>query len=96
MKTKKKIIEWVCDTCGITYGRWYQPGAIAPKSHCATYHIGTCDMCDATEIPVTEPRDFGHLINDTSKSHAKCRPLKRHPELQTKLQRATRVYELTD
>lgn len=59
---KNNTIEWVCDTCGIKYGKWYQPGAIAPKLHCATFHMDTCDVCGSSNIPVTEPRDYGYLV----------------------------------
>ena len=66
-KSKKKFIDFICDECGTKYGRWYQPGAIAPERHCATYHMGTCDLCGTEDVALTEPRDFGHLISDTSK-----------------------------
>lgn len=62
MKRKIKYPTWVCDTCGTKHGKWYQPGAIAPKMHCATYHIGKCDICGVKNVPVTEPRDYGHLV----------------------------------
>lgn len=59
---KNKKINWVCDTCGIKYGKWYQPGATAPKMHCATYHMDVCDVCNNSNVPVTEPRDYGYLV----------------------------------
>ena len=59
---KNKQIDWVCNDCGVKYGRWYQPGAIAPKQHCATYHFDTCDVCGTSDVAVTEPRDFGYLL----------------------------------
>lgn len=60
--TTKKYPDWICNTCGIAYGKWYVDGNYAgPKHHCATFHIGTCDCCGKTPIPVTEPRDYGHL-----------------------------------
>jgi hypothetical protein len=64
MAQKKKLEypTWVCDPCGTRYGQWYQPGTIGPKVHYATYHMGTCDVCKSTQVPVTEPRDYGHLI----------------------------------
>jgi hypothetical protein len=64
MKTKtfKKAI-WICHLCGVKYGKWYQGGQyIGPKSHCATYHTSKCDICNATNVAVTEPRDYGYLI----------------------------------
>jgi len=64
MKNKKqrKHINWVCNDCGGKYGKWYQPGAIVPKQHCATYHFDTCDVCGTSDVAVTEPRDFGYLL----------------------------------
>ena len=59
-------IDWVCDSCGIKYGKWYQANARAPKTHYATYHTGTCDVCKTEGDPVTEPRDFGYLITSRS------------------------------
>lgn len=53
---------WICNNCGDKYGRWYSGGTYSgPPNHCATYHYGKCDICNAEEVPVTEPRDFGHL-----------------------------------
>jgi hypothetical protein len=59
----KPYPNWICDTCGVKYGSWYQPGGLAPKHHCATCHMGTCEVCGKKEVPVTEPRDYGHLIH---------------------------------
>lgn len=59
---KNKQIDWVCNDCGVKYGKWYQPGGVLPEVHCATYHINTCDVCNAKDVAVTEPRDFGYLI----------------------------------
>ena len=67
MPKKSRVVNWVCNTCGVKYGRWYQPGAIAPKTHCATYHTGDCELCGTKNVPVTELRDFGYLVSDTSK-----------------------------
>ena len=56
---------WVCDTCGQDYGTWYKKGSyIGPPHHYATYHQGTCGVCGAENIPVTEPRDYGHLAGE--------------------------------
>lgn len=61
---KRQKIIWICDPCGINHGRWYQKGQyLGPSKHCATYHVGTCDVCGATEVNVTEPRDYGGLCN---------------------------------
>jgi len=52
----------ICDDCGTSYGNWYKKGYyIGPPHHCATYYNGTCDLCKADNVPVTEPRDYGHL-----------------------------------
>jgi len=59
---KNHYPQWICDSCGTTYGRWYQSGSYTgPPKHCATYHQGDCEVCGATKVPVTEPRDFGGL-----------------------------------
>ncbi len=56
---------WVCDTCGQDYGTWYKKGSyIGPPHHYATYHQGTCGVCGAENIPVTSPRDYGHLAGE--------------------------------
>jgi len=53
---------WVCDTCGQNFGGWYKKGYyVGPPHHYPTYHNGTCGVCGSENIPVTEPRDFGHL-----------------------------------
>ena len=64
MKSKKqrKQIDWVCNDCGVKYGRWYQPGVRSPEISYSTYHLDTCDVCGTKEIAVTEPRDFGYLV----------------------------------
>lgn len=59
---KAEYPTWICDDCGVRWGAWYQAGAVAPRLHCATYHYGTCNLCGTKETPVTEPRDYGHLI----------------------------------
>jgi hypothetical protein len=60
---KNNYPTWVCNACGMKYGRWYYGGKYTgPVSHRATYHSGTCGVCKTTNIAVTEPRDFGHLV----------------------------------
>lgn len=57
--------EWVCHTCGMDYGGWYKKGAyVGPEAHCSAHHIDTCGVCGATDVIVTEPRDYGHLRKD--------------------------------
>lgn len=52
----------ICDICGQKYGNWYKRGSyVGPPHHCATYHRGTCELCGAVDVAVTEPRDYGHL-----------------------------------
>jgi hypothetical protein len=46
--------QWICATCGMEHGNKQTPGI-------ATWHYGTCDICKKDHVPVTEPRDFGHL-----------------------------------
>lgn len=46
--------NWICRSCGVKHGKRKTTGIIA------TWHIGTCDICNA-EREVTEPRDFWHL-----------------------------------
>jgi len=53
---------WICDNCGQNYGTWFKRGTyVGPPHHYATSHQGNCDVCGATDVPVTEPRDYGHL-----------------------------------
>lgn len=57
--------EWVCHTCGMDFGGWYKKGVYTgPEHHCSTHHMGTCGVCGATDVSVTEPRDYGHLRKD--------------------------------
>ena len=44
----------VCLNCGGRYGR-------RPLGE-ATWSNGVCGICNANNVPVTEPRDFGHLV----------------------------------
>lgn len=46
---------WVCFECGEKYGR-HAPGI-------CTVHEDVCGICGKT-VPVTEPRDFGHLRDE--------------------------------
>lgn len=56
---------WICHSCGETYGTWYKRGSyVGPPHHCATFHKGTCEICEAEDALVTEPRDYGHLRAD--------------------------------
>ena len=60
-----KYPAWVCHTCGESYGTWYKRGTyVGPPHHCATMHKGTCGLCGAVNVTVTEPRDYGHLNTD--------------------------------
>jgi len=57
----KSYPSQICYSCGSTYGN--RPCGVA------TWSIGTCDICNKSNIPVTEPRDFGHLnINKSNKT----------------------------
>lgn len=63
----KPYPTWICFDCGKKYGR-HQGGI-------CTVHLGICDVC-GQEKPVTEPRDFGHLLDgweNTPDSHQDCR-----------------------
>ena len=56
--------DWICDICGVKYGRWYNDGDyVGPTVHYPTYHMGRCDVCGEDHIMVTEPRDFGHFLD---------------------------------
>lgn len=58
---------WICDPCGRRLGRFYIDGRyVGPAKHSATYHEGQCDVC-RKHASVTEPRDYGHLINNWHK-----------------------------
>jgi len=54
-RSMKKNIVWVCEKCGLKYGR-RKPGV-------ATWHEDICDVCGKKKM-VTEPRDFSYLIDD--------------------------------
>lgn len=43
--------QWICHKCATTYG------AVMHPAHIATYHKGTCGVCETEQI-VTEPRDY--------------------------------------
>lgn len=59
---KTNYPDWVCHTCGMDYGAWYKGGVyIGPPDICSTMHLGTCGVCGATDVAVTEPRDYGYL-----------------------------------
>ena len=54
--------EFICHDCGVKYGGWYKKGSYTgPAKHYATYHNGCCGICSKVDVPVTEPRDYGHL-----------------------------------
>lgn len=63
--------DWICNYCGIKYGAWFRNGTyVGPSSHCATYHVGSCGICKDKDVAVTEPRDFGHLLDwDVVQNH---------------------------
>lgn len=54
MSPEKKYPTWICHDCGVKYCNGITGGV-------ATYHLGFCDCCGAIDVPVTEPRDYGHL-----------------------------------
>lgn len=56
---------WVCESCGRKYGRWWYENKeyAGPENAIATYHVGdACGVCKRKDVPVTEARDFGYLI----------------------------------
>lgn len=52
LERKLQNATWVCNPCGVKYGK-----RIAMR---ATYHYWYCDVC-WTETSITEPRDFWFL-----------------------------------
>jgi len=59
---EKKYPDWICHECGVAYGGWYKKGVyVGPGNHYATMHQGDCELCGATNVAVTEPRDYGYL-----------------------------------
>lgn len=48
-----EIGDWICLDCGHRYGR-------TGGDHLMTTHIGHCDYCDAKDVTVVAPRDFGY------------------------------------
>jgi hypothetical protein len=62
--------DYICNDCGHQYGRWYASGSYTgPSDSCSTYHEGKCDICAKQNVPVTEPRDFGYLLNWSAVQH---------------------------
>lgn len=47
----KQYPKWVCDPCG-------KNASTKGQSMTSTFHIGICEVCDQTNVPVTEPRDY--------------------------------------
>lgn len=45
---------FICHTCGTKFCKL----AVNP---CATFSLGKCDCCHAEDVPITEPRDYGHF-----------------------------------
>lgn len=59
---EKKYPAWICHECGVAYGGWYKKSVyVGPENHYATMHQGDCELCGATDVTVTEPRDYGYL-----------------------------------
>lgn len=54
MSPEKKYPEWICHDCGTRYCK-------GDGNSDATYHLGFCDCCGAIDVPVTQPRDYGHF-----------------------------------
>jgi hypothetical protein len=64
VRKERKIreVDYVCHECGVTYGRWYRLGEYnGPPYHCPTYHMGRCSVCNKTNLPITEQRDYGYV-----------------------------------
>ena len=79
MKNKKQLSSlnprWVCIACGTKWGLWWVNGVYSgPAPHFATYHEGTCDVCNKTNLPVTEPRDYGYLDISSKSKEANTLP----------------------
>jgi len=45
---------WVCHNCGTKFCK----AAVNP---CATFSLGKCECCGTEDVPITEPRDYGHF-----------------------------------
>ena len=63
--TKTKLDPtWICNECGVKYGRWFQEDGtyVGPPNHYATMHYDTCDVCGKHDVICTEPRDYGYLV----------------------------------
>ena len=55
LTTERPYPTWICFPCGERFGR-------RPAGVC-TVHNDECGICGEM-VPVTEPRDFGHLQNN--------------------------------
>lgn len=61
----KPYPAWICNDCGPRLGKWFATSAYTgPKGWAATMHYDTCDVCGKHDVPCTEPRDYGHLVDD--------------------------------
>ena len=44
---------WICHDCGNRHG--------TSRGGESTFHVGSaCGWCGRTDVPVTQPRDYGH------------------------------------
>lgn len=85
-----KYPEWICHKCGVKYGFWYVDGFYkGPEHHYATYHLGKCDICNSLEVSVTEPRDYGHLLNWETKNPSKINEASPRQKLRTFWKKST-------
>ena len=61
----KPYPAWICWDCGPKLGKWYATSEYTgPKDHCFTMNYDTCDVFGKHDVPCTEPRDYGHLVDD--------------------------------
>jgi len=73
-ETSKEQPDWVCNTCGEEWGRWWEEGTYTgPSPHFATYHIAECDVCGQLKS-VTEARDFGYLRKNWNRKKPPTEP----------------------
>ena len=52
--TTRLYPAFICHACGTEFCK----SAVNPH---ATFSLGKCDCCHAEDVPITEPRDYGHF-----------------------------------
>jgi len=63
VKKKVRRPQWMCDKCGLLYGRWHQRGYTGPLNYFVPYHTGVCEICQEITT-IAKAQNFGNTIRD--------------------------------